>query len=80
MPSEEEEDEVNRGMRTEYIAEMINRLQLNIRKDGQAIISNNVYMIICHFPYIYMDYADNVIDNYDRHYPTHHAKLRINWD
>ena len=34
LPSEEEEDEVNRGMRTELIAEMINRQQLHIRKDG----------------------------------------------
>ena len=39
-PSEEEEDEVNRGMRTEQIAEMINRQRLYIRKDGQPVTSN----------------------------------------
>ena len=27
----------NRGMRTEQIAEMINRQQLHIRKDGQPV-------------------------------------------
>ena len=43
MPSEKEEDEVNRGMRTEQIAEMINRNHLHIRKDGQPVTSNQVY-------------------------------------
>ena len=32
----------NRGMRTEQIAEMINRQQLHIRKDGQPVTSNQV--------------------------------------
>lgn len=50
MPSEEEEDEVNRGMRTEQIAEMINRQRLHIRKDGQPVTSNQVYAVICRFP------------------------------
>ena len=50
LPSEEEEDEVNRGMRTEQIAEMINRQQLHIRKDGQPVTSNQVYAVICRFP------------------------------
>ena len=50
MPSEEEEDEVNRGMRTEQIAEMINRQQLHIRKNGQPVTSNQVYAVICRFP------------------------------
>ena len=49
-PSEEEEDEVNRGMRTEQIAEMINRQRLYIRKDGQPVTSNQVYAVICRFP------------------------------
>ena len=30
----------NRGMRTEQIAEMINRQRLHIRKDGQPVTSN----------------------------------------
>ena len=50
MPSEEEEDEVNRGMRTEQIAEMINRQCLHIRKDGQLVTSNQVYAVICRYP------------------------------
>ena len=46
LPSEEEEDEVNRGMRTEQIAEMINRQQLHVHKDGQPVTSNQVYAVI----------------------------------
>ena len=37
-------------MRTELIAEMINRQRLHIRKDGQPDTSNQVYAVICHFP------------------------------
>ena len=37
-------------MRTEQIAEMINRQRLHIRKDGQPVTSNQVYAIICRFP------------------------------
>ena len=40
----------NRGMRTEQIAEMINRQRLHIRKDGQPVRSNQVYAVICRFP------------------------------
>ena len=40
----------NCGMRTEQIAEMINRKQLHIRKDGQPVTSKQVYAIVCHFP------------------------------
>ena len=50
LSSEEEEDEVNRGMRTEQIAEMINRQRLHIRKDGQPVTSDQVYAVICRFP------------------------------
>ena len=50
LPSEEEEDEVNRGMRTEQIAEMINRHRLHIRKDGQPVTSNQVYAVISRYP------------------------------
>ena len=50
MPSEKEEDEVNRGMRTEQIAEMINRQRLHIRKDGQPVTANQVYAVICRYP------------------------------
>ena len=37
-------------MRTEQIAEMINRQQLHIRKDGQPVTSNQVYAVISRFP------------------------------
>ena len=40
----------NRGMRTEQIAEMINRHRLHIRKDGQPVTSNQVYAVICRYP------------------------------
>ena len=50
LPSEEEEDEVNRGMRTEQIAEMINRQRLHIRKEGQPVTANQVYAVICRNP------------------------------
>ena len=40
----------NRGLRTGQIAEMINRQQLHIRKDGQPVTSNQVYAVICRFP------------------------------
>ena len=40
----------NRGMRTEQIAEMINRQRLHIRKDGQPVTSNQVYAVICRYP------------------------------
>ena len=50
LPSEKEEDEVNREMRTEQIAEMINHQRLHIRKDRQPITSNQVYAVICRYP------------------------------
>ena len=40
----------NRGMRTEQIAEMINRQRLHIRKDGKPVTSNQVYAVICRYP------------------------------
>lgn len=40
----------NRGMRTEQIADMINRERLHIRKDGQPVTSNQVYAVVCRFP------------------------------
>ena len=40
----------NRGMRTEQIADMINRLRLHIRKDGQPVTSNQVYAAVCRYP------------------------------
>ena len=40
----------SRGMRTEQIAEMINRQRLHIRKDGQPVTSNQVYAVICCYP------------------------------
>ena len=39
-----------RGMRTEQIADMINRQRLHLRKDGQPVTSKQVYAVICRFP------------------------------
>ena len=36
----------NRGMRTEQIADMINRQRLHLRKDGQPVTSKQVYAVI----------------------------------
>ena len=40
----------SRGMRTEQIAEMINRKRLHVRKDGQPVTSNQVYAVVCRNP------------------------------
>ena len=40
----------NCGMRTEQIAEMINRQRLHIRKDGKPVTSNQVYAVVCRYP------------------------------
>ena len=37
-------------MRTEQIADMINRQRLHIRKDGLPVTSNQVYATICRYP------------------------------
>lgn len=38
------------GMRTEQIAEKINRERLHLRKDGQPVTSKQVYAVICRYP------------------------------
>lgn len=39
-----------RGMRTEQIADMINRQCLHVRKDGQPVTSKQVFAVICRYP------------------------------
>lgn len=43
-----------RGMRTEQIADMINRRSLHVRKDGQPVTSKQVYAVICRYPEIFI--------------------------
>ena len=43
----------NRGMRTEQIADMINRQRLHLRKDGQPVTSQQVYAVIMRYPDIF---------------------------
>ena len=43
----------NCGMRTEQIADMINRQRLHLRKDGQPVTSQQVYAVICRFPQVF---------------------------
>lgn len=38
------------GLRTEQIADIINRRQLHIRKDGQPVTSAQVYAVVMHHP------------------------------
>ena len=44
----------NRGMRSEQIADMINRQRLHLRKDGQPVTSQQVYAVICRFPQVFV--------------------------
>ena len=39
-----------RGMRTEQIADMINRQRLHLRKDGQPVTSKQVFVVIMSYP------------------------------
>ena len=43
-----------RGMRTEQIADMINRRSLHVRKEGQPVTSKQVYAVICRYPEIFI--------------------------
>jgi hypothetical protein len=40
-------------MRTEQIADLINRQRLHLRKDGQPVTSQQVYAVICRFPQVF---------------------------
>lgn len=42
--------ERNGGLRTEQIADIINRQRLHVRKDGQPVTSTQVYAVIMRFP------------------------------
>ena len=44
----------SRGMRSEQIADMINRQRLYLRKDGQPVTSQQVYAVICRFPQVFV--------------------------
>ncbi len=44
----------NRGMRTEQIAEIINRQRLHMRRDGQPVTTAQVYAVIMHCPGIFV--------------------------
>lgn len=43
-----------RGMRTEQIADMINRQRLYVRKDGNPVTSAQVYRIIYMYPQVFV--------------------------
>ena len=40
----------NCGMRSEQIADMINRQRLHLRKDGQPVSAKQVYYVVSHNP------------------------------
>ena len=44
-----------RGMRTEQIADMINRQRLHLRQDGQPVSSKQVYAVICRYPDMFVN-------------------------
>ena len=41
----------NCGMRTEQIADMINRQRLHLRKDGQPVSAKQVFYVVAHAPH-----------------------------
>ena len=43
----------NRGMRTEQIADMINRQRLHLRKDGQPVTSKQVFAVIMRYSNVF---------------------------
>ena len=51
----------NRGMRTEQIADMINRQRLHLRKDGQPVTSQQVYAVVCRYPDIFTKSAGRIM-------------------
>ena len=51
----------NRGMRTEQIADKINRERLHLRKDGQPVTSNQVYAVICRYPDMFVKSAGRIM-------------------
>lgn len=44
--------ERNGGLRTEQIAEIINKRRLHVRKDGQPVTSAQVYAVVMHYPFV----------------------------
>ena len=43
----------NRGMRSEQIADMINRQRLHLRKDGQPVSAKQVFYVVSHAPHTF---------------------------
>jgi len=43
----------NRGMRSEQIADMINRQRLHLRKDGQPVSAKQVFHVVTHAPHTF---------------------------
>ena len=44
--------ERNGVLRTEQIAEIINKRRLHVRKDGQPVTSARVYEVVMHYPFV----------------------------
>jgi hypothetical protein len=43
----------NRGMRSEQIADMINRQRLHVRKDGQPVSAKQVFYVVANAPHTF---------------------------
>ena len=43
----------NRGMRSEQIADMINRQRLHMRKDGQPVSAKQIFYVVTHAPHTF---------------------------
>lgn len=44
--------ERNGGLRTEQIAEIINKRRLHVRKDGQPVTSAQVYAVVMRYSFV----------------------------
>lgn len=42
--------EHNGGLKTEQIAEIINRRKIHVRKDGQPVSSAQMFRVVCLYP------------------------------
>lgn len=48
-------------MRTEQIAEIINKRRLHVRKDGQPVTSTQVYAVVMHYPDTFVKAAGRIM-------------------
>lgn len=63
--------ERNGGLRTEQIADIINRRRLHVRKDGQPVTSAQVYAVVMQHPDTFVK-----VQNSEHHHPVSRLKIQ----